>query len=124
MENHVEHLFKSVVLVNRRRTVTTALQSVQCSSRVSISVPQWERNLDIAYEEYLQRQLEHYLEMENLENEQLEDESKEQVNQKGFIEQMEDEELQRIIDEQLQQREQFEQQQLMKQLKRWEHSQQ
>lgn len=40
----------------------------------------WERNVDTAYEEYLQMQLEHYLEAENLEVQQIEDEYNEQVN--------------------------------------------
>ena len=100
-----------------------------CSSSASAVVRQWqqtfwERDLDTAYEEFIQSQLEHYLETENLEIQQLEDEYNEYMNQIAFNEQMEDEELQLLNDEQLQQREQFEQQRLLEQVEHLEHSQQ
>jgi parvulin-like peptidyl-prolyl isomerase len=99
-----------------------------CSSSASVVVRQWqqtwERDLDTAYEEFIQSQLEHYLETENLEIQQLEDEYNEHMNQIAFNEQMEDKELQLLNDEQLQQREQFEQQRLLEQLEHLGHSQQ
>ena len=115
MENHTEHPFKSVALVNTQQSGATVSQIVQYSSSASLHERQWQRteprDLDTAYEEYIEMRLKHYLETENLEIHQLEDEYNERVNRIEYIEQMEEEELQQINDEQLQEREQVGQQQ-------------
>ena len=119
MENSSDHSSNdqshspSVGSVNTQRSVSTALTSVQRSSGASVTVrrqqqerkqrPKRERelvrqwqprrqwNVD-TYEEYVQTQLKHYLETENLEIQQLENEFHEQVNRIEQIKQMKEEE--------------------------------
>jgi hypothetical protein len=82
-------------------------------------------------DEYHHMQLEHYLEWENLEIQELEDEYNEQLKQIEYVEQMEREEQMEKEEEwqqrnitQLHEREHFEQQELMEQLKHLKHLQQ
>ena len=148
MENNIDHSSsdqshsQSVVLGSTQRSVSTTLPTVQHSSNPSVTVQQQQereqqrkREREVVrqwhprrqwnfetYEEYLQTQLEHYLETENVEIQELENEFNEQVKRIEQVGQIKEEELQQMNDEQLQEREQFEQQQLLEQLKHLKHS--